>query len=419
MLSSGMERRGRRSRLFAIGFLIAFLTLPALLLGPGGCAKRRPLSILLITLDTTRADYLGCYEGQPAHTPTLDSLAAAGFRFTQAITPVPITRPAHASMMTGLNPTRHGVRDNGAFHLSPSIPVLADQLQKNGYQTRAFISAFVLARQFGLDRGFDEYDDALYNERSGFRTNRAALRWADRLDASRPYFLWPHYCEPHAPYHPALRFRALNGLTPYAQEVAAADAAAGELLRTLRAKGLLKNTMIVAVGDHGEGLGAHGEDEHGIFIYDESVRVPLLINLPKGAGKKVIESPVSLIDLAPTLLDVAGLPPLVGIEGVSLMPLIKGTAYSPRPSEYRETFCPEYNYDHARCRQCEHRAGSTSERPRPSCTIWRGTRGRRAILTQNSRTRPGPSPSGSTGTSPLSRRPHPGRARCRRRISSV
>jgi arylsulfatase A-like enzyme/Flp pilus assembly protein TadD len=341
-----MERCDLGRTLLAVGSVIALTALLVLLIA-GGCAKRRPLNILLITFDTTRADHIGCYEGQPAHTPTLDSLAAAGIRFTQAVTPVPLTLPAHASVLTGLNPTRHGIRDNGAFHLDPSLPVLADQLRKNGYQTGAFVSAFVLARQFGLDRGFDTYDDALFNERSGFRTNRAALRWADHLDVARPFFLWVHYFEPHAPYHPSARFRALPGLSPYAQEVAAADAAAGELLGALRARGLLKNTAIVCVGDHGEGLGAHGEDEHGIFLYDEAVRVPFLLDLPKGPDQKVIATPVSLIDIAPTLLDATGLPALAGAEGVSLRPLIEGAAFTPRPAEYCETFCPEFNYDHS------------------------------------------------------------------------
>lgn len=344
-----MQASGRGRTMLVVGSIFVLAALLAIVVS-GGCAKRRPPSIVLITFDTTRADYVGCYGVQPAHTPTLDSLAAAGIRFTQAVTPVPLTLPAHASLLTGLNPTRHGVRDNGAYHLDASVPVLADQLRKNGYQTGAFVSAFVLARQFGLDRGFDDYDDALYNERSGFRTNRAALRWTERLDAARPFFLWVHYYEPHAPYHPSARFRALPGLSPYAQEVTAADAAAGELLGALRARGLLKNAAIVCVGDHGEGLGTHGEDEHGIFLYDEAVRVPFLLDLPKGPGSKVIEAPVSLIDIAPTLLDAAGLPALAGAEGASLMPLIRGAAFTPRPAEYCETFCPEFDYGHSALR---------------------------------------------------------------------
>lgn len=312
-----------------------------------GCARQRPPDIILITFDTTRADHIGCYQDQPAHTPTLDSLAACGIRFTQAVTPVPLTLPAHASLLTGLNPTRHGIRDNGAYHLDPSIPVLAEQLKTSGYQTGAFVSAFVLARQFGLNRGFDAYDDALVGERSGLRTNQAALRWVERLDGERPYFLWMHYYEPHAPYQPPARFRALPGLSPYAQEVAAADAAAGELLAALRARGRLKHAAVVCVGDHGEGLGDHGEDEHGIFLYDEAVRVPFLLNLPREAGPRAVASSVSLIDVAPTLLDLAGLPALPDVEGASLMPCAHGAAFAARKAEYCETYCPEFNYDHS------------------------------------------------------------------------
>jgi len=335
------------------------LLVVTLFLLDAGCGRRRPPDVVLITLDTTRADHIGCYHGRPAHTPTLDSLAAAGVLFTQAVTPVPLTLPSHASMLTGLNPPRHGVRDNGAFRLGPSIPVLTERLAQAGYRTGAFVGAFVLARSFGLDRGFETYDDKMYNTRSGYRTIRAALEWIKSGDAGRPFFLWVHLFEPHAPYEPSARFRALEGLSPYAQEVAEADAIAGQLLASLRAQGRLDHAVVIVAGDHGEGLGDHGEDEHGIFIYDETMRVPFLLSLPKGPRGVQVTAPVSLVDLAPTLLEASGAAPLSDVEGMSLLPLLlqrggagSRTAASPagssaRRSEYIESLCPDLDYDHS------------------------------------------------------------------------
>jgi choline-sulfatase len=308
-------------------------------------APARP-TVVLITLDTTRADHLGCYGDTQARTPTLDSLAATGVRFTQAVTPVPITTPAHTSMLTGLTPPRHGVRDNGKAALDPAVPLVQERFRAAGYQTAAFVSAFVLERQFGLARGFDAYGDQLYNERLGLRTARAAARWLDRSDAKRPVFLWVHFYDAHWPYRPVEPYRSLDLPTPYAKEIAQEDGAVRILLEALRRNGRLKGAVIIAAGDHGELLGEHGEPEHGVFLYENAVRVPLIVCAP-GSGPRVSEAPVSLIDIAPTLLDCARLPALAGAEGSSLRPLLRGEPRPSRPAEYCETLYPENGFAHS------------------------------------------------------------------------
>jgi arylsulfatase A-like enzyme/Flp pilus assembly protein TadD len=309
--------------------------------------------VILITLDTTRADHIGCY-GAPAHTPTLDSLAASGVRFTQFMTPVPLTAPAHASILTGLNPPGHGVRDNGIHVLAERVPTLAERFRDAGYETAAFVSAYVLDRRFGLARGFSVYDDRFYNERSGARTTRAVLRWLRGREAGRPLFLWVHYYDPHRPWTPPEPWRSLDLPSPYACEIAAMDGAVGELLAGLRGAGLLDRAVVLAAGDHGEGLNDHGETEHGLFLYDEVLRVPLIAAWPHGLRAAVVDAPGSLIDVAPTLCALAGIEPPAGCEGSSLLPARganRKDGAAPVPvshrSEYAETLYPEHAFGHA------------------------------------------------------------------------
>lgn len=332
----------------ASGRWLARLVALAVLALPSACTLHggAPEHVLLITLDTTRADRIGCFGDRRAHTPTLDSLAAHGIRFSEASTPVPLTAPAHSSILTAKNPCRHGVRDNGLFVLDASLPHLAVRFRTAGYQTAAFVSAFVLAREFGLGRGFDVYDDRFYNERSGKRTTAAALRWLERADPKKPVFLWVHYFDAHAPWKPPEPYRSLDLPDGYAKEIAAMDGAIGDLLAGFRRAGLLSRTVILVAGDHGEGLGDHDEDEHGIFLYDETVRVPMILSLPRGPRGREIRQPVSLIDVAPTLLEATSLAPLPEAEGTSLFRLLEGKPW-PRRAEYAETFFPEHNYDHA------------------------------------------------------------------------
>jgi arylsulfatase A-like enzyme/Flp pilus assembly protein TadD len=291
--------------------LVVLGPLPATADGPSKAANAQlPTHLLLVTLDTTRADHLGCYGGPPGRTPVLDRLAARGTRYAGALTPVPLTLPAHASILTGLDPRAHGLRDNGIGSLPEDVPTLATALAERGYATAGFAASRVLDRRFGLGRGFATYDDAMaaerlgefgYPERDAAAVTDAALAWLERRPAERPFFLWVHYYDPHAPYAPPARFR---GHGEYAGEIAYVDSQIGRLLAALPDGGA--RTVIAAVGDHGEALGEHGEDGHGIFLYGATLRVPLILAGPgvdKGAVK---EGPVSLVDLAPHLLALLG-----------------------------------------------------------------------------------------------------------------
>jgi choline-sulfatase len=267
-----------------------------------GRPAERP-SLLLVTLDTTRADAIGP-EAKDVETPAFDALAARGRRFRQAYAPVPETLPAHASLMTGLYPAGHGVHEN-ARSLRGDYPVLAERLGRSGYGTAAFVSAFALARRFGLARGFDVYDDAwepARAERSSRETTDRALAYV-RAAPRRPFFLWVHYYDPHAPYAPPEPFKTRYARDPYRGEVAAMDEQLGRLVAGVEAGG--GPIAIVVVGDHGEGRGEHGEAQHGRLLYQGTVHVPLLLVGP-GVAPGVEDEPVSTRRVFHTLLDWAG-----------------------------------------------------------------------------------------------------------------
>jgi choline-sulfatase len=262
-------------------------------------------SILLVTLDTTRADAIGP-EATGIETPAFNELAARGRRFRQAYATVPETLPSHSSMMTGLYPAGHGVREN-ARYLSQDRPVLAERLREAGYRTAAFVSSFVLARRFGLARGFEVYDDELppgHAERTDRDTTDRALAYLDH-ESRQPLLLWVHYFDPHAPYTPPEPFRSRYPRAPYLGEVAAMDEQLGRLVPAFekRAGG---PSAIVVVGDHGEGLGDHGESQHGNLVYQATMHVPLLLVGP-GLAPGVNDSPVSTRRVFHTVLDWAGL----------------------------------------------------------------------------------------------------------------
>jgi arylsulfatase A-like enzyme/tetratricopeptide (TPR) repeat protein len=262
-------------------------------------------SILLVTLDTTRADAIGP-EAQDVDTPAFDALAARGLRFRRAYAAAPETLPSHASMMTGLLPAGHGVRQN-ARPLAPGVPVVAERLKAAGYSTAAFVSALVLARRFGLARGFDVYDDALPaggTERASAETADRALAYLAKAPAG-PRFVWVHLFDPHAPYAPPEPFRARYRDRPYVGEVAAMDAQLARVADafTRSARGPV---AIVIAGDHGEGLGEHGEREHGDLLYEATMRVPLVLAGP-GVAPGVSDQPASLRRIFHTALDWAGL----------------------------------------------------------------------------------------------------------------
>jgi arylsulfatase A-like enzyme len=299
---------------------------------PGAAAGR---SLLLVTLDTTRADHLGCYGATGAETPSIDRLAARGLRFADAVSPVPMTLPAHTSLMTGLDPPAHGVRANGEYVLGPDAVTLAEALRGAGYRTAAFVSSFVLDPRYGLDQGFDTYDARLettraaafapQTERSAGAATAAALEWARTRPADgAPFFLWVHYFDAHDPYEPPEPFASRFREHPYDGEIAYVDHELGRLLGGLDGAGDLSGTVIVVAGDHGESLGEHGERYHSRSLYEGAVRVPLVLALPAALGAAapqgtVGDRVVSLVDLYPTLLDLLGVPAPGGTDGRSLL----------------------------------------------------------------------------------------------------
>jgi choline-sulfatase len=322
-----------------------------------GCARgtapapARPPHVLLVTIDTLRADRLGCYGYRTAVTPTLDGLAARGVRFAVAVAHAPLTAPSHASILTGLTPLHHGVRDNGAFALPAAARSVARDFHDAGYRTAAFVSGFPLKRRFGFDAGFDVYDDNLprgkdarrtaYVERTADRTTDAALRWLDtEARAASPFFLWVHYFDPHAPYEAPASFMA-GGTSPYDGEIAFVDAQLARLLHAAADRSD-RPTLVLVTGDHGESLGEHGEDTHGIFVYDATLRVPLLIAGPGVPAGAVAETVARGIDVAPTLLDYAGLA-AKAVDGRSLRRAAGGERLADEPA-YAESLHPQLQY---------------------------------------------------------------------------
>ena len=326
--------------------LLALAAFPAT--APAGQEAPAPASVLLVTLDTTRADHLGCYGAGFAATPNLDALAAAGVRFDEAISPAPLTLPSHASLFTGLVPRRHGVRDNTLYRLGEEPAVLAEVLRGHGYETAAFVSSVVLDRVTGIHRGFETYDDTVrigareafdYRERAAVQTNEAVFSRLGELEG--PFFLWVHYFDPHLPYVPPDPFRGRFADRPYDGEIAYMDEQFGLLLAAVERKA--SSLLVVVAGDHGESLGDHGEDSHGVFIYQSTQRVPFLMNGPGVPRGRVVKQRVGLVDVAPTILELLGLPGLPDPDGASVVPLMRGEDLRPRDYEL-ESFYPAHAY---------------------------------------------------------------------------
>ena len=308
-------------------------------------AAARPLDVILITLDTTRADRLGAYGSAAGATPHLDGLARRGVTFRRAYAHVPLTAPSHSSLLTGLLPSRHGVHDNGGYVLKDELGTLAEHFVEAGYRTGAFVSAFVLDRRFGLARGFAVYEDDVGGgpdqaqaEVKGEVTVDRALLWLRAADP-RPTFAWVHLYDPHLPYEPPEPFATRFKGRPYDGEIAYADAQVGRILEAVAARG--RPTLLAVIGDHGEALGEHQELTHSYFIYEGTQRVPFVLSLPGSLPEGVTVDPVvRAVDLMPTVLEIAGLPVPGGLDGQSLAPLITGrSAREPGPA-YLESYHP-------------------------------------------------------------------------------
>lgn len=330
-----------------------------------GTVRPQPPNVILITLDTVRADRMG-FLGSPLRlTPNLDSLAKQSVVFTHAYSQVPLTTASHATILTGTYPQFHQVIDFGV-PLAPDLPYAPDILRARGYKTAAFIGSLILdptARSApGFDRGFDKFDAGFHRRRPGENRYQAierrggeviahALAWLNQHPGG-PYFLWVHLYDAHDPYDPPEPFKSRYASAPYDGEIAYADSVVGKFLSQLRVRGLYDGALIGVMADHGEALGEHGEDTHGIFLYDETIQVPLLLKLPgaKAAGKR-IESRVGLVDVLPTMLQAIGVPVPAEVQGESLLAMMKaplaraGTGRAPVNTPDRPAYA-ESDYPH-------------------------------------------------------------------------
>ena len=325
--------RGNGSKLASVALIVLMIGLGACWLWPG---QAQSYNLLLITIDTLRADHLGCYGYSPASTPNIDALAKQGARFTRAYAQSPLTLPSHASILTGTNPTYHGIQDNSFFRLPKNIPTLATILRDYGYRRSAIVSGATLDRSKGLARGFSEYDDVPETshayidhsrqlaERIAEKSVAAAIQQLQRFAETpqRPFFLWLHLFDPHAEYIPPAPFREKFAANPYDGEIAYSDHCLGRLLRVLERQKQRRNTIIVLLADHGEGLGQHGEASHGYFLYNTTLHIPLIIVIP-GVAPAVITTPVRSIDVLPTALAAMGIRNHGQAQGRDLSPLLK------------------------------------------------------------------------------------------------
>ena len=312
-------------------------------------------NVLLITVDTIRADRLGAYGFEGIDTPSIDSLAARGVTFTRAYSPTPLTLPSHTSLFSGTFPPYHGVRDNGGFTVPDELTLLAESFAAQGYDTAAFIAAFVLDSRWGLDQGFDTYIDDFdvrgqrfismgAVQRPAEEVIDAALEWLEGEGGS-PFFLWVHLYDPHTPYAPPEPYRSEYAGKPYLGEIAYTDAQIGRLLEGLSGRGVSDDTFVVLAGDHGESLGEHGEVQHGFFIYEAATHVPLIVATPFEQFHGIERSQlVSLVDVMPTILEMSGAKIPAVVQGQSLVPLFSGQPDDWRQYVYSETFYPRYHF---------------------------------------------------------------------------
>lgn len=348
---------------------------------PRNASDAGPANLVLITLDTTGADELGSYGHEEASTPNLDRIAEEGLRVERSVAVTPITLPSHASILTGLYPPRHGVRDNSDFRLPPDALTLAEHLEEQGYSTAAVVAAYVLSSDFGIGQGFDRYDEPRSDrlitpqakelehrpilQRPAAEVTDQALEFLDS-GLGEPFFLWAHYYDPHAEYEPPEPFASRFADRPYDGEIAYMDREIGRLVADLRRRGLLDDTLLVVTGDHGESLDEHGENTHGLFVYDATQRVPLILRFPPAipAGLTT-DRLVSGVDLAPTILELLGLPPMDGVEGVSFAPVVRGETMPERPAVYAEAKLPERSYGWSPLLALSDRRHKFIEAPRP------------------------------------------------------
>lgn len=336
---------------------------------PDSNRDARPRNVLLITLDTMRADRLGAYGYTAARTPNLDGLAQQGVRFDDAVSVAPITGPAHAAILTGLQPARYAVRDNATTPLPADAVTIAELLSPRGFATGAFIGAFILDRAYGFAQGFETFESGFTRVDSGTEANTSrpgsavvddALRWLAALPADRPFLGWVHLYDAHVDYSPPAPFAQ-----DYDGEVAFVDQQVGRLVEALRSRGALDDTLIVAVGDHGESLGEHGEADHGVFLYDAVLRVPLIVAGPGARAGHVVREQVRVTDIVPTILTALGVQPAAPLDGESLAALLQGGERTSVPPLYAESYYPKLHYGWSELRVIRADGWKAIDAPKP------------------------------------------------------
>ena len=384
----GHRRHGGHGGLLGLVFSLAILVSVAAVAqnAPAAKSTQGGLNVVLITIDTLRADHVGCYGDQQIKTPNIDGLAADGTRFERAFAVVPVTLPSHTTMLTGTYPMLSGMHDFSVNKLSPAQPTMASVLKQAGYATGAVIAAAVLDSRFGLNHGFDFYYDHFdfsrldeknleEMERPGNEVADVALDWLGKNSAeknsasSKKFFLWMHLYDPHFPYNPPEPYKQEYADRPYDGAIAFADAQVGRLLHYLKEKGIYENTVIVLAGDHGESLGEHGEKTHGFFIYNATMHVPLIIRVPGSPGGRTAADPVSLVDLMPTVLGAVGVEVPSDVQGKSLLAEVRGgsaeTAAERDRSLYGETFLPRIHFNWSELRGAENTKYHFIDAPKP------------------------------------------------------
>jgi arylsulfatase A-like enzyme/Tfp pilus assembly protein PilF len=337
---------------------------------------RDRLNLVVVTLDTTRADRIGAYGARDVETPVVDGLAREGVLFEQAVSVAPLTLPAHSSMFTGKFPPEHGVRDNGGFFLGPEQVTLAEVLKGRGYRTGAFVGAYVLDSKWGINQGFDTYFDDFDLSRTravslsgiqrpGNEVVDKALPWIQAAKGT-PFFAWIHLYDAHSPYRPPEPFLSRYKGHPYNGEIAFADSQVGRVISELQSLGLYDRTVVVVMGDHGESLGDHGEGAHGFFVYNSVTHVPFVIHAPfSQVQHRRVADPVRSVDVMPTVLDLLGVPAPRDISGVSLVPLMSGATRELGLDAYSEALYPLHHYGWSDLRALRAGRYKVIDAPRP------------------------------------------------------
>lgn len=400
-LARHADRRARVSTAAWLGLVaLAVLLLVGLLYGLrgliGGARPGRPRNVLLITLDTVRADRLGIYGHASARTPHLDQLAQAGVRFADATAPAPLTGPSHAALLTGKYPARLGVRDNATTPLPPEAVTLAEVLSARGFATGGFVGTFILDRPYGFAQGFQTFDSGFARVDSGTEANAerrgdavvdAAVRWLSSLSEDSPFFAWVHLFDAHAPYSPPEPFATQFAGQPYDGEIAFVDHQVGRLLEALRTRAVLDRTLVVALADHGEALGDHGEDEHGVFLYEPVLRIPWIVAGPGVARGHVASEQARAIDLFPTLLEALGVEAPGGLDGSSLGVVLRGDSLATTAPSYAETYYPRLHFGWSELRSLRADGWKAIDAPRPELYNLRDDPGERRNLYDTHRAR--------------------------------